>query len=69
MTDTPDRMLDRRRDHQLRATIDEYRKLAAEAEKESANCKDPAQREKYRALAKSLTALADSLQGRPFERR
>jgi hypothetical protein len=61
MTHTPDR----RRDPQLRTAIDEYRELAARLKTEAANCKDPVQREKHRALAKSLTELADAFQGRP----
>jgi hypothetical protein len=41
---------DRRRDHQLRQTINQYCKMAAQAEGEAASCNDPIQREQYLAL-------------------
>jgi hypothetical protein len=64
MSDIPER----RRDHQLRKTIDEYRKLASEAEEEAKKCDDPAKRAGYLKLAGSLTELADTLQGRPYRK-
>ena len=51
-------------DYLLRATINEYRRMAEGAKKDAADSKDAVHRENYLALAKSLIELADSLQGR-----
>jgi hypothetical protein len=61
--DTPDR----RRDDDLRKSIDEYRVLAAETAESGLRAKDDATKERYLELAMSLTKLADMLQGRPSE--
>jgi hypothetical protein len=50
-------------DYLRRGTIKEYRRMAEGAKKDAANSKNPAHREYYLALAKSLIELADSLQG------
>jgi|HubBroStandDraft_6_1064221.scaffolds.fasta_scaffold2843639_1 hypothetical protein len=55
---------DRRREHDLRETITEYRKMAARAQIDAAQCKDQVARERYLALVKALTELGDTLQGR-----
>jgi hypothetical protein len=60
MTRTPDR----RRDDELRKTIEEYRRLAAEAQREAANATDAARRESHLAMAQKWAELADTLQGR-----
>ena len=60
MTRTPDR----RRDGELRKTIEEYRRLAAAAEREAADATDAAKRESHLAMAQKWTELADTLQGR-----
>jgi len=54
---------DRRHEHDLRETITEYRKMAARAQIDAAQCKDQVARERYVALVKALTGLADALQG------
>jgi hypothetical protein len=58
---------DRRSDGQLRATIKQYRDMAAKAEKDAAICKDAATRRQFLDLSKSLKELADTLQGRPTQ--
>jgi hypothetical protein len=63
MTKTPER----RRDNELRKTIDEYRRLAAAAVQEAANAADAAKRENHLAMAQKWTELADTLQGRPSD--
>ena len=55
---------DRRRDTDLRITVDEYRRLAAEAKRAAANAVDAAKRESFLAMAQKWTELADTLQGR-----
>jgi hypothetical protein len=53
------------RDYLLRGTINEYRRMAEGAKRDTADSKNTAHRENYLTLAKSLIELADSLQGRP----
>lgn len=55
----------RRRDRLLRETIKEYRRMAEGAQNDAASCKDAVVKERYAAVGKSLTELADALQGRP----
>jgi histone H3/H4 len=54
----------RRRDRLLRETIKEYRRMSDGAQKDAASCEDAVVKERYLAVAKSLTELADALQGR-----
>jgi hypothetical protein len=60
MTRTPDR----RRDDELRQTIEEYRRLAAGATADAANATDAGKRASHLAMAQKWTELADTLQCR-----
>ena len=52
----------RRRDRLLREIINEYRRMAEGAQNDATNCKGAVIRERYLALSKALTELADALQ-------
>jgi hypothetical protein len=58
VADRPDRC----REHDLRETISDYLKMAAQAQIDAVNSKDRAVYERYLALVKALTELADTLQ-------
>ena len=55
---------DRRKDDGRRRTIEDYRQMAWQAKTDASNAKDPETRKRCLARAKSLTELADKLQGR-----
>jgi hypothetical protein len=57
--------IDRRRDHELRDTVDEYRRLAAEARVNAEKASSESIRAQFLSLAKSWEQLADALSGRP----
>ena len=59
------RVPNRRRNRLLRESINEYRRMSEGAQKDAATCKDATVKERYLAVAKSLSDLADALQGRP----
>lgn len=56
---------DRRRDHEMRKVIDEYRALAAQARAESESASDDNVRRQFLSLANAWDRLADALAGRP----
>ena len=65
MTKIPNRR--RNRNRLLRETINEYRRMSEGAQKDAATGKDATVKKRYLAVAKSLTELADALQGRPSD--
>ena len=58
---------DRRHDHELRKTIDEYRRLAAESRVNAEKASDAAVRAQFLSLANSWDQLAEALSGRMDE--
>jgi len=65
MTKIPNRR--RNRNRLLRETINEYRRMSEGAQKGAAACKDAGVKQRYLAVAKTLSELADALQGRPSD--
>jgi len=65
MTKIPNRR--RNRNRLLRETINEYRRMSEGAQKDAAACKDAVVKKRYLAVAKTLSELADALQGRPSD--
>ena len=61
------RIPNRRRNRLLRETITEYRRMSEGAQKDADTCKDAAVKARYLAVARSLSELADALQGRPAD--
>jgi TATA-binding protein-associated factor Taf7 len=57
----------RRRNRLLRETINEYRRMSEGAQKDAAACKDAIVKKRYLSVAKSLSELADALQGRSLD--
>jgi len=55
---------ERRRDFELRATIDQYDRQSRDALAKAEKTTDPAEREKLLALARALIELAQTLKGR-----
>ena len=55
---------ERRRDFELRATIDQYQRQSREAVAKAEKATNAAEREKLLALARALTELAETLKGR-----
>jgi hypothetical protein len=65
MTKIPNRR--RNRNRLLRETINEYRRMAEGAQNDATGSKSALVKERYLAVAKSLTELADALQDRPSD--
>jgi hypothetical protein len=57
-------MLERRKDHQTRQMIDEYRRLASEARDNAKSAGSNRMQAELAAMAKSWDALAEELAGR-----
>jgi hypothetical protein len=57
-------MRERRKDHQMRQMIDEYRRLAGDARQNAGSARSDRIRAELTAMAKSWDALAEELAGR-----